>query len=384
MANSGTHVANAARVTPGSLCKKEGVTETYKGKIYKCIKLGKKLYWNNGKKIQVNLAAQPTATAFPNLTPSPSQSTSELFTFFYKHTNVNGGGPDDELTRVTIDANNRIVDKKIILKVGLQTFHDWMNGQLLLSAGNSGNFYLIAANGEQVNLNIKTDSGIPSDSRKIWIDAKFHESLEEILFWDFDRDLYSISNLRSSSPTWTKIISGTKLADRFGFLGLDKDKEWLDDFVVLSKNRILLATSNNSTKVVHIWLIEITGIDAFQIKQVAEFRHMDWSSSLEMSLSPDKTKVAYKYSASELTPNFRISVLDTKNFTQSQIATDRYYEGYIGPITFVGNDNLLLIPALIWNSDPNGGRVICRLDLRTVSKCQSIQGVSGLNVKGTP
>jgi len=333
--------------------------------------------------VQTKGATQPIPTASASSTPTPSTSSKELFTFFYNRTSANGGGSDDELTRVTIDANNRIIDKKILLKVGLQNFHDAREGQLLLSAGNSGNFYLIGSNGEQVNLNFKTDSGIPSDARKIWVDAKFHESLDEILFWDFDRDLYSITNPRSSTPTWTRIISGTKLAERFGVAGLDRDKEWLDDFVVVSKNKILLATSNNTTKVVHIWLIEISGNDNFQLKQVAEFRHMDWSSSLEMTLSPDKTKVAYKYSASELTPKFRVMVMDIATFSQTQISTSRYHDGYIGPISFVGNDNLLLIPALIWNSDPNGGRVICRLDLRTASKCQDIQGVAGLSVKGT-
>jgi hypothetical protein len=39
--------ANAA-VTPGSKCSKAGVKQTYKGKVFTCIKLGSKLYWNNG------------------------------------------------------------------------------------------------------------------------------------------------------------------------------------------------------------------------------------------------------------------------------------------------------------------------------------------------
>ena len=39
--------ANAA-VTPGSKCSKSGIKQTYKGKIYTCIKLGTKLYWDNG------------------------------------------------------------------------------------------------------------------------------------------------------------------------------------------------------------------------------------------------------------------------------------------------------------------------------------------------
>lgn len=35
-------------VTSGTKCAKVGIKKTYKGKIYTCIKLGSKLYWNNG------------------------------------------------------------------------------------------------------------------------------------------------------------------------------------------------------------------------------------------------------------------------------------------------------------------------------------------------
>ena len=37
--------ANAA-VAPGSKCSKAGVKQTYKGKVYTCIKLGNNLVWN--------------------------------------------------------------------------------------------------------------------------------------------------------------------------------------------------------------------------------------------------------------------------------------------------------------------------------------------------
>jgi len=54
----------------GSVCSKQGVTKTYKGKKYTCIKSGKKLVWN--KDVVVKKAA-PVATPTP--TPSPSPST---------------------------------------------------------------------------------------------------------------------------------------------------------------------------------------------------------------------------------------------------------------------------------------------------------------------
>lgn len=368
----------AAKVIPGEKCTKQGKTQLYKGKTYTCIKLGKKLYWNNGE-------TKKTEPSKPQRSPSPSPSNTasqESFTFFYRHTKTNGGGPDDELTKVTIDSNNRVLRTNILLKAGLQTLHDFTNGFLLFSAGDSGNFYLIGQDGEQRILGFKKKSGIPSDSRDIWLDARFNDSLDEILFWDFDKDLYSITNPQSVNPTWTRLINGQKLEEKFAAQGLDKSKEWLDDFVVLSKNRLLLATSNNSSNIVNLWTVDIASTDSFQIRKFSDFRFMDWSSTLEMAISPDKNRVAFKYSASEISPKYRISLIDTKTLQLTKIDNKRYYEGYIGPLTFVGNDNLLLIPALTWNSDPNGGRVICRLDLRTSNSCANIPAVAGLDVRG--
>ena len=42
--------ANAV-VTPGAKCPKAGTMQTYNGKTYTCVKLGSKLYWNNGTKV---------------------------------------------------------------------------------------------------------------------------------------------------------------------------------------------------------------------------------------------------------------------------------------------------------------------------------------------
>ena len=44
----------SALVTPGTKCSKAGLKQTYKGKIYTCVKLGAKLYWNNGTKVKTS------------------------------------------------------------------------------------------------------------------------------------------------------------------------------------------------------------------------------------------------------------------------------------------------------------------------------------------
>jgi hypothetical protein len=193
--------------------------------------------------------------------------------------------------------------------------------------------------------------------------------------------MYRVSNI-SLTPLWEKAIDGKTLKSKFAQLGLDADREWLDDFVVIDRNNFILATSNNSTKMVNLWRINYKGVNDFTLSQLTQFKFQDWSSLLEMAISPDKTKVAYKYSASELTPNFRVVILDLTSGVRKEIATSRFYEGFIGSLIFVDNNNLLAIPALTWNSDPNGGRVICRLDLRLEQKCIDIPGVAGLDVQG--
>jgi hypothetical protein len=52
-----------AAVKAGAVCPKAGKTSTENGRIYTCIKLGSKLYWNNGTLVSPSSSTkQPTAT----------------------------------------------------------------------------------------------------------------------------------------------------------------------------------------------------------------------------------------------------------------------------------------------------------------------------------
>jgi hypothetical protein len=63
--------ASSAAVTPGTKCPKVGTKQTYKGKIYTCIKLGSRLYWNNGKEVN-----SPKGKATSSAAPKPSDAPS--------------------------------------------------------------------------------------------------------------------------------------------------------------------------------------------------------------------------------------------------------------------------------------------------------------------
>ncbi len=82
----------ASAATPpkaGSICSKQGITKTYQGKKYTCIKSGTKLVWNKGEAIDkpipsfssspsqtVSPSPSPTATNWVSPTPSPNYSPS--------------------------------------------------------------------------------------------------------------------------------------------------------------------------------------------------------------------------------------------------------------------------------------------------------------------
>ena len=58
---------SAQKVSAGSVCKVQKQKVTYKNKVYKCVKSGKKLVWNKGVVVQ-----KPTPT--PKPTPKTTQT----------------------------------------------------------------------------------------------------------------------------------------------------------------------------------------------------------------------------------------------------------------------------------------------------------------------
>lgn len=70
----GNHSVASAAVKAGQSCSKSGVTSTYKGVKYTCIKSGKKFVWNKGVKVVPVAKPTPAPTATPEVTPTPSPS----------------------------------------------------------------------------------------------------------------------------------------------------------------------------------------------------------------------------------------------------------------------------------------------------------------------
>jgi hypothetical protein len=72
---SATPIANAA-VTPGTKCSKIGSKQTFKGKIYTCVKAGKSQVWNKGVTPSQTV---PSPSPSPKLTTSPTPTVQDDF-----------------------------------------------------------------------------------------------------------------------------------------------------------------------------------------------------------------------------------------------------------------------------------------------------------------
>lgn len=92
----------ASAATPpkaGSICSKQGITKTYQGKKYTCIKSGTKLVWNKGVVVEKTI---PTQTSKPSPTPipvatqnvlayeNPSETSDNIESCRIKEVNING------------------------------------------------------------------------------------------------------------------------------------------------------------------------------------------------------------------------------------------------------------------------------------------------------
>ena len=71
---------------PGANCSKQGVTKSFQGKKFTCIKSGKKLVWNKGiSSATASSSKSPDLSAQPSPSPSPSTSSvNDQFTNFGK------------------------------------------------------------------------------------------------------------------------------------------------------------------------------------------------------------------------------------------------------------------------------------------------------------
>jgi hypothetical protein len=68
-----TAIQAGAAITPGTKCSKAGLQSVYKSKIYTCLKLGSKLFWNNGVTFFLtNPSPSPAPTVTVTATPSPA------------------------------------------------------------------------------------------------------------------------------------------------------------------------------------------------------------------------------------------------------------------------------------------------------------------------
>lgn len=96
----------SATITPGTKCSKVGAKQTFKGKIYTCVKSGKSQVWNKGvTPSQAVPSATPTPKASATTSPAPTVQDDFKARSFFTHHQVIDSNPKngDEWIESTID-----------------------------------------------------------------------------------------------------------------------------------------------------------------------------------------------------------------------------------------------------------------------------------------
>ena len=344
----------------GSKCSKAGLTEVSNQKLYTCIKLGSKLYWNNGVGYSPNDVV-----------------------FYQIHRTSNS----EDLLRIQIDALGNVKSKKVLTsgpKMELRML-DVRNRTILLSEGISDEqLYVYQEKSGARALQIPVQGGIPSDARQL---SLFKLSLDgqSILSFDYDSDFYQI-DIRNSSPSWVRLVKGDDLEVAIAAAGADPSKDWISDFEVMSDGRIFFLTENSSTGHVMLWWINqdfrFTGVP--RVQKITEFdSSAELGVSIETAISPDGKNIAILHEVSALTPKNRIKIFNVASESISEVSASRLYTKGIYFISWLGNSSLIMTYDLVWKNDKDGGRVTCKLNLKDTKSCMDLNGISGYSLVGS-
>ena len=236
LSSIGTFAAEVA----GTKCTKVGSTKDSKGKRYTCIKLGKKLYWNNGSTI----AKPPRAN--------------EL-TFFQAHRNGNA----EELLKIAISSLGILQSKTKMTsgpKFGLSVVDVRQNTVLLEVDAVKSQLYVMQPSGVTTSIGIEKNGGIPTDSRNL-NDLRLSLDAKSIFAFDYDMDFYRI-DISSATPVWTRLFTGSQLEGLIESLGGNREHDWVRGFEITGADELLLMTKNSLNGTLRFWNIKTSLLSA--------------------------------------------------------------------------------------------------------------------------
>jgi hypothetical protein len=363
-----TPTAIAAEIA-GTKCTKVGITKDSKGKRFTCIKLGKKLYWNNGMTIAK---------------PSTKPTTASNLTFFQAHRN----GNTEELLKIVISAGGVLQNKTKLTsgpKFGLRVVDMRKNTLLLEVDAVKSQLYVMQPGGGTTSLGIEKNGGIPTDSRNL-DDLRLSLDGKSIFAFDFDMDFYRI-DISSATPVWTRLFTGPQLKGFIGALGGDSSYDWVQGFEITGTDEFLLMTKNSFKGTLRFWNVKTSLVseNVPRVSKVGEFASSNvlGDDFVGMSISPSSAQVAILHTASTLTPKSRLLIYSLAGKTFKEVPVSQLYDGTNFNITWLDEDKLLTTIDLVWTSDKDGGRITCLLDLKTAKPCVNIVGVSGYTLVGS-
>jgi hypothetical protein len=352
--------------------------KSYKGKTYTCIKLGKKLYWDNGKKTSANSGTSSTKpNTNPSMSPSPSQSPKSL-KFFQAHRTDNA----EELLEIVVDSKGKLISKNRITsgpKMGL-TILDSRAGQLLVEIGSAGSeLYLINQNRNSVSLGIAKWSSLSTNLSEVrlGIDGK------SLYAFDFDRNFYRY-DLTGAKASVSTLISSAQFKTAVALGKGDSEFDWIEGFEIRNNSEFFVMTKHSKSNEIKFWTMILNpgSPSGLTLSLKGQVQSAGELASVDMSMSPDGSKIAVMYTASLLTPKERLLIISTNDYSIKELPTAKLYEGDNYFLAWADNTNLVMTIGKVWTADKDGGRVTCLLRIDDNSSCEYIQNVSGYSLMG--
>ena len=295
-------------VTPGSKCSKAGLKQTYKGKVYTCIKLGKKLYWNNGIRfitptptptVSVVPTPTPTVSVVPTPTPTPTNLKAESSDLqFVYGTNTPCGG---EIGFFRMSNDGVAKKNKTIIKADPKysvTPLDYQNDELLFSTENC-DYSKVGSVSTLWRLNLGNKNSIPKevysltyqgDRNGVFLDAKIDIASSKILVraWvNGDQQIFTAE----SNPLliWSQIRQGWQSAGIYSS-GFDVGTGW---------SLSVYGGSNSKWRSVYVdWRTEIAGIGKIALRGYgtnAQFQGIGYLNEVKTGL----LKMPYIFNTSQ-------------------------------------------------------------------------------------
>jgi hypothetical protein len=295
-------------------------------------------------------------------------------------------GSSEELRKITINEQNKVLSNRLVTSTdrnGLEIL-DSKKQSLLLSVGvPNRSLYLINSGG------ISTDLGIPLYNFDTGggglVEVKLQMDGLGVYGFDLADELSSV-RFNSGNPTWTTLLTSAAFQAALIQAGGVAEDTVLH-FQIVDPNTLILLTDSShggdESANFKIWKLTLpVGIaGSATVALLLSLHGPSWTHPSDLELSPSKREIAVLYYASKLAPNTSLKIITLSSGKVVTISPKRVGVAGMSFLNWLDEHNLISTSES-WPTDPNGGRAVCRLNLKASAPCQYIKGVASYSMAG--